>query len=253
MEVSMILKGHVNKIMTIAFAVTLIACNGATENISENAKDTVMKNEVSNTQNVTAIAEISVSNIDSLPSQIKYEGKVVDAKMWKDKSGEHYVFITQKNQGEYLSENWLSKLNAYMYTKADTGFVIGWQVRDNASISPEISYINKSLAINDIDNDGEAEVWFFYSFSEDGADPMPLKMILYSKEKKLAIRGVIPRSITDLNLYKKTIDAKGLNSEIENFASKEWDKVATDEMKRLIGDDVTQSKDFPIKYNKASH
>jgi hypothetical protein len=90
---------------------------------------------------------------------------------------------------------------------------------------------------------------FFYSINEDGADPMPLKMILYSKDKKLAIRGTIPRSITDLSMYKKTIDAKGINKTIEAYASREWDKVATGEMKRIIGDDVTQSKDFPIKNN----
>lgn len=249
----MILKAHVKQLLVIFFTGTILSCNDGSKSNSSNVKDTIVGKTVSAPESVKENTEISGNNIDSIPNQIKYEGKIVDSKMWEDKSGEHYVFITQKNQGEYLSENWLSKLNAYMFTKADTGFVVGWQVRDNASISSEISYINKSLAIKDIDNDGEAEIWFFYSFSEDGADPMPLKMILYSKEKKLAIRGVIPRSITDLTLYKRTIDAKGLNSEIENFASKEWNKVATDEMKRLIGDDVTQSKDFPIKDNKYAH
>lgn len=245
----MILKEHVSKLMALAFAITLIACNNATENNPDSLKDTASKNAVPETQPLTSVTEINVNNIDSVPDQIKYEGKIVDAKMWKDKSGEHYVFITEKKQGEYLTENWISKLSSYMYTKADGGFKMEWQAKDNVSISSEINYLGKSLTVKDINNDGEAEVWFFYSFNEDGADPMPLKMILHSKERKLAIRGVIPRSITDLSLYKKTIDAKDLNKEIENYASKEWDKVAIDEMKRIIGDDVTQSKDFPIKSN----
>lgn len=240
----MILKEHVNRLFVIAFAIGINACNNNQETNAVANKDT--STQVKNSE---AVTEITINNMDTIPSQIKYEGEVVDAKIWKDKSGEHYIFVTEKKQGEYLTESWLSKLNAYRYTKADTGFILGWQVRDNASISPEINYLSKSLTVKDIDNDGEAESWFFYSINEDGADPMPLKMILYSKGKKLAIRGTIPRSITDLNLYKKTIHAKGINKTIEDYASKEWDSVATGEMKRLIGEDVTKSKDFPIKGN----
>lgn len=243
----MILKEHVNKLLLIALVATLNACNNSQENNAATNTDSSVKNNPTQVKNSESLTVINVQNIDTIPSQIKYEGKIVDAKWWKDKSGEHFVFVTEKKQGEYLTENFLSKLNVYMFTKADTGFTLNWQVRDNTSISPEVNYLKNSLTIKDMDNDGNAEAWFFYSINEDGADPMPLKMILYSKDKKLAIRGTIPRSITDLNMYKKTIDAKGMNKIIEDYASNQWDKVATDEMKRIIGDDVTQSKDFPIK------
>ena len=92
----MILKEHVSKLMALAFATTLIACNNSTENNPDSLKDTASKNEVPETQTIASVTEISVNNIDSVPDQIKYEGKIVDAKMWKVKSGEHYVFITEK-------------------------------------------------------------------------------------------------------------------------------------------------------------
>lgn len=243
----MILKENVNKLFLLILVVSLNACNNNLENNVVNNADSTDKDTSTQIKNIQASTEISVQDIDTMPKQIKYEGDIVDAKRWTDKSGEHYVFITEKVQGEYLTESFLSKLNGYMFTKVDTGFTLSWQVRENAIISHEVKYLKKSLTLNDIDNDGEAEAWFFYSLNEDGADPMPLKMILYSRDKKLAIRGIIPRSIADLNMYKKTVDAKAVNKKIEDYASKHWDKVATDEMKRIIGDEVTQDKDFPIK------
>lgn len=248
MAASMILKEHVNKMLLIAFTVTINACNDSgTKGTSVVLKDTSAKDTALKAQSIETRTAISVKHIDSVPYQIKYEGKVVDSKVWKDSNGEHYVLITEEKQGEYLTNSWVSKLNGYMYTKSDTGFALGWRVRDNAAISPEVTYLPKSLTVKDIDNDGKAEVWFFYSIKEDGADPMPLKMILYTEQKKLAIRGVIPRSITDLHLYKKTIDAKAISKEVVNYASKQWDIIAKDQMKAIIGEEVTQSEDFPIK------
>jgi len=250
MEVLMILKAHVKQLLTISFAVTLLSCNNSTNSNPANVnKDTIIEKPVSEKRNVEVVTKISVNNMDSLPEQIKHEGDIVDTKMWKDKSGEHYVLISEKKQGEYLTANWLSKVDAYMYTKIDGNFKLGWHVKDNVSISSEINYLKKSLTVLDINNDGDAEVCFFYSFTEDGADPMPLKMILYTKEKKLAIRGLIPRSVSDLNLYKKVIDAKGVSKDIKTYASKEWDKTSTNQMKKIIGEEVIKSKDFPIKNN----
>jgi hypothetical protein len=246
MAVLMILRAR-DRILVALIATVIFSCKNAAVNIPAKNGDVIVDDTALEKQVSILNAEISVKNIDTVPAQMKYDGKILEIKSWYDKSGEHYVLITEKKEGEYLTDGWLSKLNCYMYTKNGDEFRMEWQVKDNVGISAEIQYLSKSLNVKDVDGDGEAEVSFFYSFNEDGADPMPLKMILYSKGKKLAIRGVIPRSITDLSLYKKTIDAKDLNREIVNYASKNWDKVAVDEMRRIIGEEVTQAKEFPIK------
>jgi len=244
----MILKARVSIMLFSILFVGLSACNNQTNGDNTDSQDTVINAETVEGEN-KIVNDVVVNDLDSIPNQLKYEGKVVDSKIWRDKSGEHYIIITENKQGEYLTETWVSKLNGYMYTKAGNDFRADWQVNDSANISPEINYKSKSLSVKDIDGDGEAEFWFFYSINEDGADPMPLKMNLHSKGQNLAITGVIPRSISDLSLYKKTVDAKGILKVIEDYASKEWDKVATDEMKKIIGEDVIQSKDFPIRNN----
>ncbi|MET0637389.1 MAG: hypothetical protein ABWZ25_15265 [Chitinophagaceae bacterium] len=76
---------------------------------------------------------------------------------------------------------------------------------------------------------------------------MRLNMILYSQGRKLTIRGVIPKTVTDLDLYKKSVDGKGINREFEKYAFKQWDSVATVMIRKMIGEEVVEEKDFPIK------
>jgi hypothetical protein len=161
MEVSMTLREHVNRLLLLALVASLNACNNSQENNAVANTDIAGKDTATQVKSNQASTEFSVQDIDTIPKQIKYEGDIVDAKRWTDKSGEHYVFITEQKQGEYLTESFLSKLNGYMFTKVDTGFTLSWRVRDNVSISPEVNYLKKSLAVKDIDNDGNAEAWFF--------------------------------------------------------------------------------------------
>jgi hypothetical protein len=149
----------------------------------------------------------------------RYEGKKEDSVSWIDKEGSHYFIVSISNKGEYLTENWSSEIHGNLYSKSDTGMRKDFEIHDSAVNQQEMIYLSKSLQRKDVDGDGKYEVWFLYYFGEDGADPVTEKMILHTDGGQLTMRGLIPRSVSDLDSYEQHIDKEErVNTKIEAFA-----------------------------------
>ena len=70
----------------------------------------------------------------------------------------------------------------------------------------KVSYIEHSLKIVDLDEDGTAEVLFLYEIAPRKLAPVTLKLMLHSKGKKLSIRGTVPRREEDKQKYQMQVD-----------------------------------------------
>jgi hypothetical protein len=182
---------------------------------------------------------------------LQYEGKKVDSIRWKDNYGSHYFIVSIDNKGELMTANWSSQIHGNLYTTTGTGLGKDWEMHDSAASQKEMIYLRKSLKVKDIDGDGKSEVWYFYRFDEDGADPVEEKLVLYSGGGQLTVKGLIPRSVSDLNSYQQNMDKEDqVNAKIKTFALEEWERNAIKEIKFYNGDDVTEEEDYPFKKNK---
>ena len=106
------------------------------------------------------------------------------------------------------------------------------------------------MLLKDVDGDGKSEVWYFYRFDEDGADPVAEKMIVYAGNGQLTVKGLIPRMSSDLERYEQSIEKEDqVSATVKTFALKEWERNAIKELKSYNGDDVTKEENFPFKKN----
>lgn len=119
-----------------------------------------------------------------LPKQFKATGKVVVVATFDDKNGSHTVYVEQGN-----SKKGDLELHAYDYA----GATKLWQANDfvrECELDQMLAYRAKSLAVTDLDNDGEAEVSFAYELTCAGdAGPRTLKLLMYEGSTKYALRG----------------------------------------------------------------
>lgn len=119
-----------------------------------------------------------------LPKQFKATGKVVATATFDDKNGSHTVYIEQGN-----SKKGDLELHAYDYA----GSTKLWQANDfvrECELDQMLAYRAKSLAVTDLDNDGEAEVTFAYELTCAGdVGPRTLKLLMYEGSTKYALRG----------------------------------------------------------------
>ncbi|HEU4472838.1 MAG TPA: hypothetical protein VFR58_17210, partial [Flavisolibacter sp.] len=68
-----------------------------------------------------------------------------------------------------------------------------WRVHDFISDCPvdvEATFADSSLAVTDLDKNGQAEVWLVYTKACRGdVSPSNMKIIMYEQDKKYAMRG----------------------------------------------------------------
>lgn len=174
-----------------------------------------------------ALDLFNITEFDSseIPSTIRPKGKIVKTAKWHDKSGIHYIIISEYNNKEICTKGFKSEFYARQFTKKDS-FVVDWKIQDFSTNQCEkIYYLDTSFAVFDIDNDGIAETRFFYEFGHDCCDPLAVKYMLHYNNNKLAIRGKIPMTEESKNDYIKKIDKAydKYPEVIKEFAIKDWD------------------------------
>ena len=184
---------------------------------SPNDKKEVQDDVVIQTKNIMEI------NAVDIPTSLKYVGDIVKAVKWNDKNGEQYLIISKLEQGEYFTPTWKSELYAYQYTNGK----LSWDIKDFASnFYSKVMYVESSLEIRDIDDNGAYESFFLYKIDPDGLDPMIMKLMLHTDNaKKLPIRGILPKHKDDSAMYEKNIDKvfDDYNPDFKKNASDYWD------------------------------
>ena len=175
--------------------------------------------------------------IRKLPGEIEYTGSVISMAQWKDRLGLNILFITET--AENSNEDTRSKeLFAYHFLDDDPGSRLLWKINDFVKDCPvdlTLNYIDKSLTITDLNNNGIAESGFLYRMSCKGdvsADDM--KFIMHEGDKKYAIRGSMNLEMNGEELEKGRMELdpsfKSAPKKFLEFAESQWNKYKTDKI-----------------------
>ena len=147
------------------------------------------------------VTEIIMKDFDKndLPSDVKYQGSIINGKRWSDKNGENIVILTitkehksGKKGGE--GEDMMNReLYAYQYIKKSDGWSQLWKVNDlinECPVSLTLNFLSGSLTVTDLNKDGIGETTFLYELCCRGdVSPCDMKLIMHEGEKKYAVRG----------------------------------------------------------------
>ena len=170
---------------------------GKTE--KENSEE-VKKQSTSEGGETRASVEMLTFNKSDLPSGIKYTGSIVTGKRWTDKNGENILILTktevkskkgkQSDFEEYVSE---SELYGYHYVNNGGSYTLLWKINDfvkDCSFDLTLDFIQGSLSITDLNENGIAESTFLYKMAcRSDVSPSDLKLIMHEGENKFALRG----------------------------------------------------------------
>jgi hypothetical protein len=139
-----------------------------------------------------------------LPSQLDqrmpHKGKFVDGLGWKDEAGQHALFLCYDAKPQENSRD----IYLYQYCEVGGSVQLVWDIQDFGGALCEMTFVDNSLQIIDLDQDGIMEACFMYQNRCDGLDPYVTKMMLMKGGQKLAIRGKF--SVEDHAELEKTID-----------------------------------------------
>lgn len=143
--------------------------------------------------------------ISKLPPSLKnYKGKIVAMVQWEDKLGANILFITETEE-EASDDNRSKELFGYNYLVSGEDNELLWRINDfikDCPIDLTLKFINKSLSITDLDNDGTAESSFLYRMSCKGdVSPDDMKLIMHEGKTKYALRGQMKLTIAGEGTY----------------------------------------------------
>lgn len=175
--------------------------------------------------------------IKIIPSEISYSGTPVAMVTWEDKSGNNLLFVTETEE-KFKRDERTKELYAYHYFTGATENKQLWKIYDyikDCPVDVTLSYINESLRITDLDNDGTGESSFLYKMSCKGdVSADALKLIMHEGEKKYALRGSMNLIMNGQNLEKGSLKVDpSFNSapdEFLEFAKVQWSKFKTEKI-----------------------
>ena len=133
-----------------------------------------------------------------IPSEISYSGSIVTGKRWADNNGENILILTKTKirtkPDEYYQETLSSsELYGYHYVRSGDRYKLLWKINDfikDCEFDLTLDFINNSLTITDLDNDGVAESTFLYKMAcRSDVSPAGLKLMMHENDNKYALRG----------------------------------------------------------------
>lgn len=181
-------------------------------------------------QTSVKLTKLSISQI---PKTIKYKGQVKEALRWTDKLGDNILITTETGifptPGQAETRD--AELFAYHFLVTNDSVKLLWRVYDfikECGLDMETQFVDNSLSVTDLNNDGIAEIWVMYRLSCHGdVSPSSMKIIMYQGKKKFAMRGsaklVVPgESYGGEYAFDNTFAAGP--KEFKEFAKKLWEK-----------------------------
>ena len=183
-------------------------------------------------QNKIIINKIDVNKI---PIEIKYNGKIKSAITWNDKLGKNFVLTCET--GEFETKNSEnngrdSQIYAYHFILSKNIIKQNWIIYDYIKDCPvdiEASFLKNTLYITDLNNDGIGEIWIMYKIVCHGdVSPCEMKIIMYQGKQKLAMRGQNRVKVSDKEYYGGNYTFDKAFNEASNYykdyAKKLWNK-----------------------------
>ncbi len=148
--------------------------------------------------------------ISKLPKEVSYKGSIKDIVRWSDKSGENITILSEsgvftKGDPDADMENKNAEVYAINYLVTKDSSKVKWKVIDyerNCPFDIVCAFVNKTLQVTDLNNDGVAEVWMMYKVAcRSDVSPSNMKIIMYEGSQKFAMRGQNKVQMTETELY----------------------------------------------------
>jgi len=148
----------------------------------------------------TVVAQPKVKLLTSadIPSSIKYSGTIIYAVQFSDSVGNNIVLATETGETKSATTSEDSdakdaRLYVWHYLVSGDTAKLLWKLTDYEKECPfdiYASFLKKSFAITDINNDGKSEVWMMYKLGcRSDVSPVTLKLFMYENGVKAAMRG----------------------------------------------------------------
>lgn len=169
-------------------------------------------------------AAVQITQAD-LPGDAKFVGRFYSGVTWEDKMGTNHLFFSEVwNRKETRND-----LYMYQYiTRADITKKI-WEEKEYSPRGCRLVVIPHSIHVIDLDGDGIMECGFMYQEPCKREEAIRTKLLMFSKGKKMAMRGEIPR-FKGFGKQTKQLDAsmKSSSKLVQRFANIVWDDFVTD-------------------------
>ncbi len=147
-------------------------------------------------------------DINKIPKEIKYSGKVKNAIIWNDKLGENFILTCEtgvfKNKNSE-NDGRDSEIYAYHYIRSKNIIKQNWKIYDfikDCPVDIEASFLKNTLNVTDLNNDGIGEIWIMYKTVCHGdVSPYTMKIIMYQEKLKLVMRGENRVKVSEKEYY----------------------------------------------------
>jgi hypothetical protein len=147
----------------------------------------------------SAATIISRPAIDSLlPAAVKQQlgihYPVFKTYRYNDQGGEHYLVLTEKEPVIREKDTATSNIEGFCLTSTATGLTQDWRLKDviDTALEMSIYFWAKYVSVIDLDGDGYVDPLVVYGTQDryNTDEDHRLKLLLYYKGKKVAIRAV---------------------------------------------------------------
>jgi len=129
---------------------------------------------------------------DYIPGEIGYQGDIVEAYRYYDKTGENIVILAESDifetaENEYGDVEYYKNIFAYRFLNINNDWEEKWRLYDYSDecfIKPTMEFLKGSFSITDLNNDGVAETWIMYIKACRGdVSPDPMFLIMNDNVK----------------------------------------------------------------------
>lgn len=177
------------------FASLTFACNNNTN--SETKNETEEPENVSKTLGNAEKVELKILTFDKeIAKNLAHTGEIVYGKAWTDSNGENIIILSEKQTmiSNQIKSDDTRELHAYHYVKTADKYTLIREIKDfenNCEGFNRARFIENTLEITDLDNDGLGEITFVYNTGclVQMTENIGLKLIMLENGEKYAIRG----------------------------------------------------------------
>jgi hypothetical protein len=176
----------------------------------------------------------TIINVNKIPTEIKYDGKVVNAIEWIDKNGNNIVVVTETGIIESKSgdDNKSASLYAAHYISSKNSYALTWKITDFVKECPvyiEANFIPNTFQITDLNKDSVTEVWLMYKTAcHRDVSPSAMKIIMHEDKIKFVFRrrNKVKISETETEGGEYTEDKAFVEGpkQFRDFAKKLWEQ-----------------------------
>ncbi len=188
------MKKTVLSILMLIVFLSSYSCKSEGDNKQSN-NDSIQTNSRNNvgTQSYSSFS-LGTFN-ENVAKNLPHTGEIVYGETWQDKNGENTLLLCEKTSEKYTDccNEKTKELHAYHYANSGNGDKLIREIKDyenDCIFDMRARFVEESVNITDIDDDGYAEITFVYrlgctsELSSDG-----LKLMMLENGEKYAIRG----------------------------------------------------------------